>query len=199
MLSDFRVSFSNVVTDEFVHRLSLSRGRGFAGTDSPYRFVSDNHAFESGSALRFQYRVDLTCANFFRFARFVFGFGFTDAQYRSQTLLFQHGEFLRNQLVGFFVVGTTFGVADDDVLCADIFQHFGGGFTGESAGQVYVNVLRAQVDVAAFCRTLSQVQIHFRRGDGNCAAAYASQLGTQVRNQFVYHVAAAVQFPVTHH
>jgi hypothetical protein len=46
LLSDFRVSFSNVVTDEFVNRLSLSRSRRFAGTDSPYWFVSDNHAFE---------------------------------------------------------------------------------------------------------------------------------------------------------
>ncbi|VEA07734.1 Uncharacterised protein [Salmonella enterica subsp. salamae] len=33
LLSDFSVSFGNVVADEFVYRLCLSRGRRFAGTD----------------------------------------------------------------------------------------------------------------------------------------------------------------------
>lgn len=80
MLSDFRVSFSNVVTNKFVNSLSLSRSCRFTGTDSPYWFVSDNDAFECCRALSFQNRVDLTCTNFFSFARFVFCFGFTDAQ-----------------------------------------------------------------------------------------------------------------------
>lgn len=46
LLSDFRVSFSNVVTNKFVNSLSLSRSCRFTGTDSPYWFVSDNDAFE---------------------------------------------------------------------------------------------------------------------------------------------------------
>ncbi|SUH18625.1 Uncharacterised protein [Salmonella enterica subsp. enterica] len=94
LFSDFRVSFSNVVTDEFVHCLRLRRRCRFTGTDRPYGFVSDNRAFKGCRALRFQYRVDLACAYFFCFARFVFRFGFTDAQYRRQTLFFQYGEFL---------------------------------------------------------------------------------------------------------
>ncbi len=179
--------------------LSLRRGSRFAGTDRPDWLVSDNRAFERCRALRFQHGVDLTCTHFFGFARFVFRFGFTDAQNRDQTLLFQHGKFLRDELVRFFVVGATLGVADDDVFCADIFQHFSGSFTGERARQVNVNVLRAQHDVAAVSGTFSQIQVHIRRSDSNRAAGHASQLFTQVCNQFVYHVAAAVQFPVTHH
>lgn len=94
LFSDFRVSFSNVITNEFVNSLSLSRSCRFTGTDSPYWFVSDDDAFECCRALSFQNGVDLTCADFFSFARFVFCFGFTDAQNRSQTLFFQNGEFL---------------------------------------------------------------------------------------------------------
>lgn len=188
-----------MVANEFVYRLSLSRGSGFAGTDRPYGFISDNCAFERRRALGFQNGVDLTGAHFFRFARFVFRFGFTDAQNRDQTLLFQYREFPGDKLVGLFVVGTALGVADDDVFSADVFQHFGRGFAGERAGQVQVNVLRAQVNVAARSGLFRQVDVHLRRSNGNCTAGYASQFGTQVRDQFVYHVAAAVQFPVTHH
>ena len=182
-----------------MHRLCLRWSCRFAGTDRPDWLVSDNRAFERCRALGFQHSVDLTCAHFFGFACFVFCFGFTDAQNRDQTLLFQHSEFLRDELIGFFVIGTTLGVADDDVFRADIFQHFSGSFTGERARQVNVNVLRAQNDVAAVSGTFSQIQVHIRRSDSNRAAGHASQLFTQVSNQFVYHVAAAVQFPVTHH
>ncbi len=199
LLSDFRVSFGDVVTDEFVNSLRLRRSGGFASTDRPYRFVSDNHAFKRRSALSFQYRVDLTSTDFFSFAGFVFCFGFTDAQNRSQTLLFQHGEFLRDQLVRLFVVSTTLRVADDDVLRADILQHFSRSFTGECARQVQVNVLRAQNDVATGSGVFRHVDIHFRRCNRNCTASNASQFFTQVSHQLVYHVAAAVQFPVTHH
>ena len=77
-----------------------------------------------------------------------------------QTLLFQHRKFLRDELVGFFVVGATLRVADDDVFGADIFQHFSGGFTGECARQVNVNVLCAQNDVAAVSGTFSQIRTY---------------------------------------
>ena len=100
LFSDFRVSFSNVVTDEFVNSLSLRWGCRFAGTDRPYWFVSDDCAFEGCCALSFQNRVDLACANFFGFARFVFCFGFTDAQYWDQTLFFQNRESARQILCG---------------------------------------------------------------------------------------------------
>jgi hypothetical protein len=89
-------------------------------------------------------------------------------------------------------------VADDDVFRADIFQHFSGGFTGECARQVHVNVLRAQNDVAASAARLARSR-YISGGAIATHSRYASQLFTQVRNQFVYHVAAAVQFPVTHH
>ncbi len=36
LFSDFRVSFSNVVTDEFVHCLRLRRSCRFTGTDRPW-------------------------------------------------------------------------------------------------------------------------------------------------------------------
>ncbi|CGW84281.1 Uncharacterised protein [Salmonella enterica subsp. enterica serovar Typhi] len=179
--------------------LSLRRSCRFTGTDRPYGFVSDNRAFKGCRALRFQYRVDLACAHFFCFARFVFRFGFTDAQYRRQTLFFQYGEFFGDQLVRFFVISTTLGVADNNVLRADILQHFSRSFTGECARQIQINVLRAQHDVAAGSSAFRQIDIHFRRSDCHVAACYARQFFTQVSHQFVYHVAAAVQFPVTHH
>ena len=182
-----------------MNSLCLRRSCRFASTDCPYWFVSDYRTFECCSTLSFQYRVDLTCTNFFSFARFVFSFGFTDAQNRSQTLLFQHREFFRDQFVRLFVVSTTFRVADDDVLCADVFQHSSRGFTGECAGQVQVHVLRTQHDVAAFSFALRHIDVHFRWCDCNRTASNTCQLFTQVRNQLVNHVAAAVQFPVTHH
>ncbi len=95
-------------------------------------------------ALSFQNGVDLTCAHFFRFARFVFCFSFADAQNRNQTLFFQNREFLSDELVRLVVVSTTLRVTDDDVFSTDIFQHLSRGFTGECAGQVQVNVLRAR-------------------------------------------------------
>ncbi|MNS84988.1 hypothetical protein D3C71_1412110 [compost metagenome] len=107
-----------------MNSLCLRWSRRFAGTDRPNWLVSDNHAFERRCALSFQHSVDLTCTHFFGFACFVFCFGFTDAQNWSQTLLFQHSEFLGDEFVGFFVVSTTLRVTDDDVLCADVFQHF---------------------------------------------------------------------------
>ncbi|MNP09186.1 hypothetical protein D3C76_1012790 [compost metagenome] len=97
------------------------------------------------------------------------------------------------------MVSTTLRVTDDDVLCADVFQHFCRGFTGECARQVNVNVLRAQHDVAAVSGVFSQIQIDVWWSDRYRTAGHASQLCTQVGNQLVYHVAAAVQFPVTHH
>lgn len=77
MFSDVSVNFSDVVTDEFVNSLCLRRSCRFASTDCPYGFVSDYRTFECCSTLSFQYRVDLTCTNFFSFARFVFSFGFS--------------------------------------------------------------------------------------------------------------------------
>ncbi len=97
------------------------------------------------------------------------------------------------------MVGTTLRVANDDVFRADIFQHFSGGFTGERARQVNVNVLCTQNDVAAVSGVFSHIQVHVRRSDRNSTASHTSQLFTQVSYQLVYHVAAAVQFPVTHH
>ena len=87
----------------------------------------------------------------------------------------------------------------DDVLSADVFQHSGRSFTGECAGQVQVHVLRTQHDVAAFSFALRHIDVHFRWCDCNRTASNTCQLFTQVRNQLVNHVAAAVQFPVTHH
>lgn len=92
-----------------------------------------------------------------------------------------------------------FGVVDDDVLCVDIFQYFGGGFIGECVGQVYVNVLCVQVNVVVFCCVFSQVQIYFWWGDGNCIVVYVSQFGMQVCNQFVYYVVVVVQFLVIYY
>jgi len=43
------------------------------------------------------------------------------------------------------------------------------------------------------------VDVHFRRRDSHVAARNAGELFTQIRNQIVNHLAAAVQLPVTHH
>lgn len=96
LFSDVSVNFSDVVTDEFVNSLCLSRSCRFASTDCPYRFVSDNRTFECRSTLSFQYRVDLTCANFFSFACFIFSFGFTDAQNRVRPCSFSTANFSRS-------------------------------------------------------------------------------------------------------
>ncbi|BFO12603.1 hypothetical protein GGER_51130 [Serratia rubidaea] len=197
--SDVGVVLGDVVADKFVYRLSLRRGRGFAGADGPDRLIGNHGVFHRRRAQGFQHGVNLTCANFFGLARFVFRFGFTDAQHRGQAGFFQYREFLGDHFVALFVIGATLRVADDDVLCADVFQHVGGNFTGKGAGQVHVYVLGAQRDAAAGQLMLGLVQVHDRWRDGYAAAFYAAQFVAQAGDQLVNHVRAAVQLPVTHH
>ncbi|MNT47312.1 hypothetical protein D3C72_1840170 [compost metagenome] len=96
------------------------------------------------------------------------------------------------------MVSTTLGVADDDVLRTDIFQHVGGNFTGECAGQVHVYVLSAQSNAAAGQCVFRLVQVHHRRCDSDATTVNAAQLIAQSGDQFVNHVSAAVKLPVTH-
>ncbi len=97
------------------------------------------------------------------------------------------------------MISTTLRVTDDDVLRADVFQHFGRGFAGKCARQVNVNVLRAKGDMAAGHGMFSLIQIDCRRGNRHTTTVHTRELFTQVSDQLVYHMAAAVQFPVTHH
>ncbi len=73
-----------MITNEFVNGLSLSRGGRFAGTDGPDWLIRDDRIFKRFGALSFQNGIQLTSADFFGFTRFVFRFGFTNAQHRYQ-------------------------------------------------------------------------------------------------------------------
>ncbi|MNP74755.1 hypothetical protein D3C76_1716820 [compost metagenome] len=96
------------------------------------------------------------------------------------------------------MVSAAFGVADDDVLRAYIFQHVSGNFAGECTGQVHVYVLSAQSNAAAGQCVFRLVQVHHRRCDSDATTVNAAQLIAQSGDQFVNHVSAAVKLPVTH-
>ena len=52
-------------------------------------------------------------------------------------------EFFRYQLVGFAVIGTPLGMADDDILAGKIGQHGAGDLAGVGPGFVHREILTA--------------------------------------------------------
>ena len=189
---------SHVATDERVHGLRLCWSGRLASTDCPYWLVGNHCAHERFGAQGVQYGVQLLSAHRFSLASFVFGFGFTDAQYWDQTGSFQYAKFLRNERIAFFVISTTLGVTDDDVLSTKLFQHVSRDVAGERARQVYVNVLATQSNGRALQRSLRFGQIHHWWRNRHATTVHTVQFGFQASNQLLYHGFVAVQLPVTH-
>ncbi len=92
----FRVSFSNVVADEFIALPAPAQELQITGTDRPYGFVSDNRAFKAAAPCVFSTAsVGVRTLLLFCPLRFFpLRFYHRCAQYRRQTLFFQYGEFL---------------------------------------------------------------------------------------------------------
>ncbi len=147
--------------------------------------------------LSFQYRVDLTCTNFFSFARSfsasVSPMHRTGVRPCSFTpRIFSRS--VRQTLCGKYDVQ----VADDDVLCADVFQHSSRGFTVNAPDRFR----------STFCAPSMMWLLQLHASPYRCTfpvvrlqphASNTCQLFTQVRNQLVNHVALpfSFQLPIT--
>ncbi len=133
-----------------LHCLRLRRSCRYTGTVAYTGFAKDNRA--GCRALRFQYprRFGVLRALLLCFARFVFRFGFTDAQHRRQTLFFQYGsEFLAISSSDSFVISTTLGVPII-MYCVPISFSISAEVSPVNARQIQINVLARPVTMG--CR-----------------------------------------------
>lgn len=54
-----------------------------------------------------------------------------------------------NQLIAFAVIGTSFGMAENNILAANVFQHFGADIAGMGAFGIIMRILGTEGDFGA--------------------------------------------------
>ncbi len=154
----------------------VGRGRRFAGSDRPNRFIG-NHGV--GSIGIFRNRAhNLSGTNVDGFALFALLFGFADANDRFQTGFVSGGCLFGNQFVGFKMVGSAFGMAEDDISASEIFEHQRADIAGMGTFNRKMSVLCAQRDFGAAKRLFYLIQQRKRRAYQKFAGRFSHFLYT---------------------
>jgi len=181
---------------ETVHLLGLLGRRRAAGADGPDRLVGDDRLRQHGRRIVIEHRVELAADHRARAPGLALGERLAHAHDGRQAAAAGHRHLGRHPLVTLPVQGAPLGVADDDVMDAEIAQHRSGHLAGERPLLVLAQVLRPQAHRARAEPLGHQRQVHERRTHGQLHVPGAGP-GQDTVEQGGDRAAIAVHLPVS--
>ncbi|OPZ95784.1 MAG: hypothetical protein BWY72_01962 [Bacteroidetes bacterium ADurb.Bin416] len=178
--------------------LGLFSGGRFTGTNGPNRFVSQDQLAEISRAQIEERFLDLGFNDFKLFAGFAFVKYFADTENGGQA--FAQGQFnlgLQNG-IGFTIISTTFGMAEDDVLSTRRFDHAGGHFAGIGSRHMIGTVLGSDTQFGRIYSRSYGSQVNKGSANNDVAVGLGgSQQIIQFSGQCEAFLQGLVHFPVT--
>jgi hypothetical protein len=150
-----------------MHGLRLLGCRHLTGTDGPHRFVGDHRVGKRLLAAQREHRVELLGDDALGGARLALGELLTHAQNGREISGQRRAELARDQRAVLAEQRAPLGVANDDVVAADITQHRARHLAGVGAGRLDGEVLGTKTHRAALQHGRSLGQVRKRRAHRN--------------------------------
>ena len=175
------------------------RRRGLAGADRPDRLVREDQRRHGRGGKSVEAARQLGRQHFFGAVAGAFGVGLADADNRLEARRERGLDAGVHGLVGLAEILAAFAVADDDVFDAGLLEHGRGDLAGERAGFGPVDVLRADLDVAAGGRLDHRRKRGEGRADDDVGLARADVRDQRLQrfDQRFAFGGGLVHFPVT--
>lgn len=161
--------FSDVVSDDKVSFLGDFRGGSLASSDGPDGFVSNNDLVPLVLRNSTDQSIELGLQDICGLVGFSLLEGFTNAVDNGETLLNGILGLGGNDSVGLAIEGSSFGMAQDSPLKAEVDEVLGADFTSEGTESLFGAVLGTDLDIGVGEDGLDGRDLDENGGDDNIA------------------------------